>query len=409
MKLLYIILDGLGDRPIKKLGNKTPLQKANTFYLDKLAREGKTGIFYPLGEKIAPESDTAVFSLLGYDLKDYPGRGVIESIGAGLPFKNGDLALRANFALCKGRKIIDRRVGRKLTTEQGEKLAREINKKIRLKNFSFVFKSTIGHRGVLLIKGPGLSGFITNSDPAYKKKDSQSIALKSFKNEIQKVVPLPNFKNEQTERSARLVNEWSERTWKFLQKNRCQATCILLRDAGSNLSPIPSIYEKTGLSWGAFVSMPVEKGICKILKMKIIKVPLYKNLQKTYIKWAETALKEIKKLDALYIHIKGPDEPGHDGDFQRKKEIIELIDKHFFSNLIPKIKKRNYVVCVTADHSTPCVLKAHSSDPVPLLIWGDDIKNDLVNKFSEKDCKKGKLKIIRGKKLIKKLINIDNQ
>ena len=411
-------MGGLGDRPIKEFDEETPLEKAKTPNMDKLAKEGETGLFYSLDEKMVLESDAAIFSLLGYDLKSYPGRGVIEAIGAGMPFKNGDLALRANFASCRNKKIISRQAGQNLTSKEAKILAKEINEKVKLKNYSFVFKSTIGYRGILLIKGKNtLSGFISNTDPAYQRMGMKSVALKNFKNEIQNVRSILNFEDEKAKKTAEIINEWSLKVQKVLGKSKLNkerikngklaANCILLRDAGTNLSSsISSIQEITGLKWGAFASMPAEKGICKILGIKIIKHPFFKNLERTYAEWVGIILKEIKKFNALYIYIKQLDEAGHSGDFMKKKEIIELIDKYFFANLISKIDKKKYLVAITADHSTPCSLRVNLSDAAPLLIWGDKIKKDLVNKFSEKDCQNGKLGVIKDGELMRKIIRI---
>ncbi len=120
MKLLYVAIDGMGDLPIKALGDKTPLEAAETPNIDSLAKAGKIGLMYSVGKGIAPESDVAVISLLGYDpLKYSTGRGVIEAVGADLSMKDGDLALRCNFAtLGKGKEILDRRVARSLSTRR---------------------------------------------------------------------------------------------------------------------------------------------------------------------------------------------------------------------------------------------------------------------------------------------------
>ena len=110
---LFVIIDGLGDKPIKELNNKTPLEAANTPNLDYFAKEGATGLVYTISKKIAPESDEAIWELLGNNPeKDYVGRGPLEAYGAGIKFNNGDLVLRANFSTLDNEKIIDRRVAR---------------------------------------------------------------------------------------------------------------------------------------------------------------------------------------------------------------------------------------------------------------------------------------------------------
>lgn len=155
-KIFYIVLDGLGDLPIKELGDKTPLEAALTPNMDHLAQKGKTGVVYPVEKGIAPESDVAVICLLGYDAhKYYTGRGPLEAYAEGLSVHDGDLALRVNFATAAddGETIIDRRVGRNLTSEEAAALSREINSKVILSSATFEFKNTIGHRGVLVIRG----------------------------------------------------------------------------------------------------------------------------------------------------------------------------------------------------------------------------------------------------------------
>ncbi len=121
---------------------------------------------------------------------------------------------------------------------------------------------------------------------------------------------------------------------------------------------------------------------------------------------AKVTLKVKNRFDGLYIHIKGPDEPAHDGDSLKKKEIIETIDRFFFGNLLPKIDMERTIITVTADHSTPCSLKAHSDDPVPLLIAGGDIEADEVATFSEKTCRDGSLGTIEGNQLMKILVDL---
>ena len=123
-----------------------------------------------------------------------------------------------------------------------------------------------------------------------------------------------------------------------------------------------------------------------------------------YPVWAKVALDSLKKYDGIYVHIKGPNEPAHDGNFQEKKKIIELIDKFFFGNLLPKLDMQDTVMAVTADHSTVCNIKAHSGDPVPLIISGAGIAPDGSLSFSEKAAKLGSLGEIKGQDIMPLLI-----
>jgi len=113
----------------------------------------------------------------------------------------------------------------------------------------------------------------------------------------------------------------------------------------------------------------------------------------------------LPSYDCFYLHIKGPDEPGHDGNYSLKAQLIAAIDKYLFGTLLRNIRLEDYIICVTADHSTPCKLKAHSDDPVPLLMSGNAIEGDGARRFSEKSCKKGSLGFLaRGTELMPRLM-----
>ena len=420
MKLIYVVIDGMGDLPIEELGNKTPLEAADTPNMDFLAKTGKTGLMYTVGKGVAPESDDAVASILGYDPFKYDvSRGVLEVLGADLTMKDGDLALRCNFAtLGPNNTIIDRRVGRSLTTEEATELAKAINEQIQLESYptSFQFKNTLSHRGALVIrsKGKKLSGNITNTDPAYTRIKGIGVAEPKAKMILKKCKPLD--RTEEAKISANLVNEFTQKSTAILDQHeinkkrdkegKLKANVILVRDAGHRLPKFPHLNQQYGLNFVCLADMPVERGISKLVGMHTVDLPPpSKNLEKDCKLRVEKLLETLPLYDCFYIHIKGPDEPGHDGNFNLKTQLIATVDKHFIGNMLQKINLENHIVCVTADHSTPCKLKAHSDDPVPLLISGNKIQADKVQKFSEKECKKGELGILlRGTELMSTLI-----
>jgi 2,3-bisphosphoglycerate-independent phosphoglycerate mutase len=183
LKLIYIVIDGMGDLPIEELDGKTPLEAAETPYMDSLAKTGKTGLMYTMGKGIAPESDAAVVSILGYDpFKHHVSRGALESVGARLEMRNGDLALRCNFGTlaADGSSIVDRRAGRDLTQKEADELAQAVNEQVQLQSYpvGFQIKSTATYRAALVIRSEEkrLSGNISNTDPAYKRIDSVGVA-----------------------------------------------------------------------------------------------------------------------------------------------------------------------------------------------------------------------------------------
>lgn len=422
-KIFYIVLDGLGDLPIKELGNKTPLEAAFTPNMDRLAQMGRTGIVYTVGKGIAPESDIAVISLLGYDAhKYYTGRGPLECFAEGVAVNPGDVAFRVNFATVDddGVNIKDRRVGRNLTTEEASSLSREINSKVTLSEGVFEFKNTIGHRGVLVIRGmrSKLSGWLTNTDPAYDREGVFGVAKEKFENRVQESSPMPGYEDsKEAQTAARLLNEFTRLSIKALNdsavnkrrvsEGKMPGNVILSRDAGDHLPEFPPIGSFYNLNVGSFVEMPVEKGIALLTGIKIVDVPKRTGHSDVdYAAWAKIAHNAIEAHDALYIHIKGPDEPAHDGKYELKKQSIEEIDKFFFSELLKNIDFKNSIIAVTADHSTPCKLKAHSSDPVPLLTAGGLIKADGSMSFSEKAAREGSIGELKGVEIMPLLVKL---
>ena len=406
MKLLYIVIDGMGDLPNKDLGNRTPLEVAQTPNLDALAKAGKTGLMYSVRKGVAPESDVAVISLLGYNPFKYStGRGIIEAVGAGISLKDGDLALRCNFAtLGKGKEILDRRVARSLTTEEAVELSKAANKEITLTSHpaTFEFENTLGHRAVLVIKHKGipLSGKITNTDPAYSIVNGLGVAETTVDMHLKTCMPMDDSEGAQI--SADLVNEFTKKThelWenhpinkKRAAEGKLKANVVLSRDAGSKLPNFFSINKRYGVDFAALADMHAESGIAKLAGMQSeLLPPPSGDLENDCEIRVNRLLEIMPDHDCFYIHLKGPDEPGHDGNCRKKTDIISAIDKYFFGKLLPQIDAKKVLFCITADHATPCNLKVHSDTPVPLLISGDSISDDKTVKFSEKNCAEGSL------------------
>ncbi|MEM2110485.1 MAG: alkaline phosphatase family protein [Candidatus Bathyarchaeia archaeon] len=411
MKLIYVVIDGMGDLPTEELGRQTPLEFAETPHMDYLASKGKLGLMYTVDKGIAPESDVAVISILGYDpYKYHVGRGPLEVYGAGLEMRNGDLALRCNFAtLGQGRKIVDRRVGRNLTTAEAAELAKAINREVKLNSYpvDFEFRNTMGHRGALIIRSRDkpLSGKISNTDPAYELVAGLGVAKAKVEMVLNDCQPLED--TEASRFSAKLVNEFIEKSHVILDEHevnrkreaegKLKANVVLTRDAGDELPKFFNINEKYGVRFACLADMPVEKGIARLAGMHPVDVPPPSgNIKADCLLRAEKLLSLLSSFNCFYIHLKGPDEPAHDGDFRLKAQIIAAIDEFFFGNLLSQIDLKDCLICVTADHSTPCRLKAHSDDPVPLLIAGDFLEAEGAKKFSEKECEKGSLGTLKN-------------
>ena len=285
---VFCIIDGLGDKPCKVLNGKTPLEYARIYNLNYLARNGKTGIVYTVQPNFVPQSDQGVLSLLGYNLdKIYTERGPLEAVGANIEFSNGDLAFRANFATVYKGKLIDRRVGRNLTTKEAEILAKDINRNIKL-DIGFEFKHTIEHRAVLVLKknqGVILNNKVSNVDSEY----SGTLNCRAL--------------NRNAICTAGIINEFLTKSKELLQDHKINklrekkgllaANFILLRGAGNQL---PILKKKK--NWCAVLNMPLEIGIGRLCGMHILKVPsldLKRDLYKNLYNKLEFIIKNAKK------------------------------------------------------------------------------------------------------------------
>ncbi len=410
MKGVLVILDGMGDLPNKQLGDKTPLEAANTPNLDFLATRGEMGYMDPVRPGFVPESDEAIVSIFGNELISST-RGQLEARGTDLKLTRGDLALRVNFATIDSWKkgnIDDRRSGRTLTTEEADILAQAINNRVKLP-VKFVFEPTIQHRAVLVFRG-GFSDNISGNDLTYVEG----------KNKVHnKVIPCkPQDDEENSQYTANVVNEFLEKAYEILDKHPINeerrrkgllpANYLLLRGAGIEV-PKLKLYKK----WMSANYMPLEIGFARTCGMKnfafdypkLKGLDSYKNLWDGLKKACKFSIKAIKKnhknFDYAYIHIKETDLPGHDNKPAEKKLMLEYIDKTFIKFLRKFAPPNKVKVVVTADHSTPCKLKAHSADPVPVLLYNDSVIKE--KQFSEKEARKGTLGRIEGKELLRKV------
>ncbi len=416
--MIYVLLDGVGDLPHPDLDGQTPLEAAKTPTLDRIASNGVIGQVISVGKGIAPESDIAVFNMLGYKFKhvDYAGRGVIEAIGIGIDFRDGDLALRGNYStLDENGVIIDRRAGRHIERADANDLAQEIEEKIAFSSpdISVVVSPTIGHRVTVRIRknSQRLSSRITNTDPAYSNIGGMGVAkaVGDFL-KIEKCLPLKDTKDSKF--TADLINEFSEKSSSIMQasqinkkrkdENKKQLSCILLRDAGNKYPHVIQINEKYGMNFSCIVDMPVELGISKVLNMKVFDA----GGQTDYEEKARVAARAMQTQNAIYVHLKGPDEFGHDGDAIGKTRNIEEIDQRFFKTLVENIDSSKVAIVVSADHSTPCINKGHSDDPVPVLVSGDFIKNDGTTRMTEAQARKGSMGLLEGADVVSKSLEL---
>jgi len=399
MKILFIVIDGLGDAKIPELGNKTPLEAAQTPNLDFLAKNGICGLVEPF--KFSwQESDTSHLALFGYSLqKEHLGRGVYEAAGIGMKMKEGDVAFRVNFATVdENLKIIDRRAGRISETEELVKALQGIE----IDGVKFLIKKSYGHRAGLILRS--LTDDVKHLSAKISDGDPHKAGVK-----IKKILPLD--KSTKAKFTAEVLNKFLERVHQILKEQPLNkkrekqgllpANCLLLRGAGQ-FKKISSFKEKYNLKAGCIAGGGVYKGIAKILGMDLIRVKGATGLPDTNLKGkilaANTAL---KKFDFVFVHIKAADSLAEDGNFLGKKEFIERIDR----NLKPLLNLENTLIVVTGDHSTCSLLKRHCSEPLPLLIAGPGIKASGIEKFSERTCQNGGLGKLKQLDLLTNILN----
>jgi 2,3-bisphosphoglycerate-independent phosphoglycerate mutase len=259
-----------------------------------------------------------------------------------------------------------------------------------------------------------LSSAVSNTDPAYAKQGALGVALETFENRVARAEPLDQ--TDGARQAAELTNRFVEGAAALLDgsevnarrraQGRLPANLILTRDGGDHIPRLQPINERFGPRWGCFVEMPVERGIALVLGMAPVDAPTGMARTAQYAAWAELAAEALGGYEALYIHIKGPDVPAHDGRAGDKLEVIEDIDQAFFGELLPRIDTGRTLLAVTADHSTSCLRKAHTADPVPLLVAGPGVAADATVSFGERAAASGSLGTVQGTQILPRLIEL---
>lgn len=398
-------MDGMGDRPLKELNNQTPLQAANTPNMDKMAKEGITGIMDSIAPGIRPGSDTAHLSILGYNPYEvYTGRGPFEASGVGLDVIPGDIAFRCNFSTMDENGIVtDRRAGR---IRDGTKdLVETLNKMVieGYEDVKIIFKESTGHRAVLVLRGEGLSGNVSDADP---KVEGNAPA---------KVMPLDD--SEEAKKTADLVNKIVMKTYDMIKdhpvnierinNNLPPANVVIPRGAGE-VPDVESFNDKYGVNSACIAETGLIMGIGRFAGMDIIEMEdvtggVDTNLENI----RDTIVDQVNNSehDFFLINIDGADEAGHDGNTKQKLEFIEKVDKVVMSELL---KLEDCYIFLTADHSTPISVKNHTGDPVPILIRGPEVRTDDVEEYNEFATYKGGLCRIRGSDVMNIMLDLMN-
>ena len=395
-KILVIVMDGLGDRAIKLLHWKTPLQAANRPNLNWFAEHGASGIVDIIGPGIRPGSDTSHLAILGYDpYKVYTGRGPFEAAGVGLVGTKGDVAFRCNFATVdEHHVVIDRRAGR-IKEPDTKELAEALNG-MTIDGAEVVVKEATEHRAVLLLRGSDLSAEVSDVDPHGETK-------------IHEAMPIEH----EAKKTAKIVNHFVKKSYEILnahpvnmrrrQEGRPIANILLPRGAGQ-FPDIESFEERYDMTAACVAGVSLIKGICRVCGLDIVEVQgATGGLDTDMTAKARAALEQLNTHDFVLMNIKAADIVSHDGDPQGKIKVIERLDD--MAGFIRQNLPEGTIVALLADHCTPIEVKDHSGDPVPLTIYCEGMVRDASITYDESAASQGGLGRIRGKDILPILID----
>jgi len=400
-RILVFIIDGLGDRPIRDFGDRTPLETASTPRLDLWAQRGETGLVDPIAPGIRAGSDTSHLALLGYDPHEYyTGRGPFEAAGVGMDVRPGDVAFRCNFATVEEKDgrlvVVDRRADRiqKGTAD----LAAEFNG-LAIDGVTVLVKESTAHRAALVLRGEGLGAAVTDADP---HDDGRPVVTVTGESDADK-------------KTAAVVNKVVQLSYeKFkdhpVNKDRVAhgknpANVLLPRGAG--LAPhIPSFPGRWGFKAAAVVEVGLIRGIARYCGLDVVMLPAAVNggLDTDLAAIFAATQTALQTHDFVLMNVKGADVAGHDGDAAAKLAFLERLDDALeaFIAALPG----GLHVAVLGDHSTPVAVGDHSGDPVPLILLGPGVRPDATTTFGERPCATGGAGRLRGLDLLPILLNL---
>ncbi|MDO8805676.1 MAG: cofactor-independent phosphoglycerate mutase [Elusimicrobiota bacterium] len=392
MKHLIILCDGMADYPVKSLGGRTPLMAAKTPNMDRLAREGASGLFKTIPSDLPAGSEVANLSVMGYDPREnFCQRGVLEAASLGVELSDSQLALRCNLIWAKDNKIASHSGG-DLSHEAGAEIIKLLNGKLGGNGVRFY--QGIHYRHLLVLDG-GDSHIKCWPPHDYIGKDLAEL----------KVAALEERGEKTAERLNRLIAD-SAAVLAELPLNRADAApgekrpTLIWPWAAGEKPKMKTIKELTGLDGAVITAVDLIKGLGIYAGMKVIAVEgATGNSHTNYEGKAAAALEALKKYDYVYLHVEAADEAGHDGDLALKLKVIEDLDSRLVAPIMKGIDaaKTDIRIALLPDHPTPVETGIHVKDPVPVILWGSGVTADAVQEYSEEAAKKGSLGLMDQK------------
>jgi len=364
VSLVLLVLDGVGDVRHPDFGFRTPLEAATTPNLDDLARRSALGRIIPVDHAVTPGSGPAHLGLFGYDPREIEiGRGVLEALGVDMDLRPGDVAARGNFCTIRDGIVVDRRAGRPGTEVSAEKCKLLQSALPGIDDVEVIIRAGKGHRFAMIFRGPGLREGVNDTDP---HENGEPL------HEAQAQRP-------EAEKTARVVGEFQRRAVEALAGHE-PLNGIMMRGI-AELPHLPGVQERFGLRSGAIATYPMYRGLAKLAGMTLL--PTGQSTREEFRAYADSR----DDWDFAFIHVKGTDEAGEDGNFDRKMAVIEEVD----GELPTILEQAPDALAITGDHSTPCCMKLHSWHPVPLLLHSDRCNVGQGPRFTEQECSVGTL------------------
>jgi len=390
MKYAIIITDGAADRPIEDLGGQTVLEAANLANINGLVREGRIGIVRTVPEGYPPGSDVAIMSVLGYDPKKYyTGRAPIEAAAKGLKLTRDQIVFRCNFVTIIDGVMVDFSAGH-IGTQEAHKLIDACNQ--QLSSMGVQFYPGVSYRH-LMVTGPADRFKNLQTTPPHSIADQ----------EVESHMPRG--------KGSDFVRELMAKSQEFLPTHEVNQ---VRRDLGENAAtsiwlwgqgqkPMMDRFSKLyGMRGAAITAVDLVRGLAKLIGWKVLEVENATGWVDTnYHGKADAACKALDDVDIVVVHVEGPDESGHVGDYKNKIYALQQIDRQIVAPVLEKLKTFDqWRMIVLPDHPTPVSLKDHTDEPVPFVMAGTEISSNGMEKFSEAEADKTGLKVDIGWQLM---------
>jgi 2,3-bisphosphoglycerate-independent phosphoglycerate mutase len=375
MKLVVLLGDGMADLPLAALQGKTPLQAAKKPNMDRLARQGKSGLAQTVPEGFPPGSDVANLCVLGYSpARHYSGRAPLEAAAMGVPLGEADIAFRCNFVTIEGGIMKDYSAGH-ITTEEGRELIEALQPLMPERRLY----AGVSYRNLLVLKA-GAKALCTPPHDISDQPVAEHLPRGPDSELLKRLME-----------ASRTILDRHPINEKRISEGKRPANAIWLWGQGP--APVmPSFAEKYGLKGAMISAVDLLKGIGRYAGLEVIDVPgATGTIDTNYEGKVQATLEALKSCDFVYLHVEAPDEAGHEGNTELKVRAIELFDEKVVGPVVEGLEKsgQDWRVLLLPDHATPISIKTHSRDPVPFTIAGTGIKPDGVERFDEQAAKQG--------------------